>query len=128
MSLFDVFNIAGSSMSAQSIRLNITASNLANADTVASSPEEVYKTQHAIFAATLQGVQVTSVVSGNEEPQVRYEPGHPLANEEGYIFSPNISVVNEMVNMISASRSYQTNVEVMDATKQMLMSILRLGQ
>lgn len=128
MSLFDVFGIAGSSMSTQSVRLNLTASNLANADTVAGTPEEVYKARYPVFESTLKGVTVSNIVESQDAPLMRYEPGHPLANEDGNVFSPNISVVNEMVNMISASRNYQGNVEVMDATKQMLMSALRLGQ
>jgi flagellar basal-body rod protein FlgC len=140
MSLDSVFSIAGSGMIAQSIRLNTTASNLANADAAASSVDETYRGRHPIFAAmqdTLDmdrngnasvGVGVLGIVESNAPLQPRYEPGHPLSDEEGYVYYPNVNVVEEMTNMISASRSFQMNVEVMNSAKQMMQRALSLGQ
>jgi flagellar basal-body rod protein FlgC len=140
MSLDSVFAIAGSGMNAQSLRLNTTASNLANADAAASSIDETYRGRHPVFAAlkdTLTmdrngnagvGVSVLGVVESNAPLQPRYEPDHPLSNDEGYVFYPNVNVVEEMTNMISASRSFQINVEVMNSAKQMMQRALSLGQ
>ena len=137
MSLYDSFNIAGSALSAQSVRLNVTSSNLANAETVSSSIDKTYRARHPVFATVmdkfgnqphLAGVQVKGVVESQSELQMRYEPEHPQANEEGYIFLPNVNVVEEMANMISASRSYQSNVEVMNTSKQLMLATIRLGQ
>ncbi|MCW5569932.1 MAG: flagellar basal body rod protein FlgC [Steroidobacteraceae bacterium] len=140
MSSFKTFDIAGSGMAAQSVRLNTVASNLANADSVAGSAAAVYKARHPVFAAVQQAqaqaggaasgaaVQVRGIVESDAAPVARYEPGNPLANPEGYVFAPNVNVVEEMVDMISASRSYQNNVEVMDTAKTMMMATLRLGQ
>ncbi len=138
MSLFKVFDIAGSAMSAQSVRLNTTASNLANAETVAGSPEAVYKARQPVFAAVMKsldpgagpavGVRVLGITESTAPPQQRYEPGNPLADEQGYVYLPNVNPVDEMVNMISASRSYQNSVEVLNTSKQMLLATLRLGQ
>jgi len=140
MSLDSVFSIAGSGMNAQSLRLNTTASNLANADAASSSVEGTYRGRHPVFAAlkdTLNmdrngnagvGVGVLGVVESNAPLQPRYEPSHPLSNEEGYVFYPNVNVVEEMTNMISASRSFQINVEVMNSAKQMMQRTLSLGK
>jgi flagellar basal-body rod protein FlgC len=140
MSLDSVFSIAGSGMNAQSMRLNTTASNLANADAAASSIEETYRGRHPVFAAlsdTLSldkrtdasaGVGVLGIVESDAPLQPRYEPDHPLANDEGYVYYPNVNVVEEMTNMISASRSFQMNVEVMNSAKQMMQRVLSLGQ
>ena len=140
MSLDSVFSIAGSGMNAQSLRLNTTASNLANADAAASSIEETYRGRHPIFAAlkdTLDmdrngnaavGVGVLGIVESDAPLQPRYEPGHPLSDEEGYVYYPNVNVVEEMTNMISASRSFQMNVEVMNSAKQMLQRAISLGK
>lgn len=137
MSLFKVFDIAGSAMSAQSVRLNTTASNLANAETVGSSEETTYRARHPVFAAMLKavhgeseagGVRVVGVVEDQEQLQQRYAPDNPLADADGYVYLPNVNPVDEMVNMISASRSYQNNVEVLNTSKQMLLATLRLGQ
>lgn len=137
MSMFKVFDIAGSAMSAQSVRLNTTASNLANAESVGSSEETTYKARHPVFAAMLNamhgstdgaGVRVLGVVESQEPVQQRYAPENPMANAEGYVYQPNVNPVDEIVNMISASRSYQNNVEVMNTSKQMLLATLRLGQ
>jgi flagellar basal-body rod protein FlgC len=142
MSLGNVFDIAGSGMNAQSLRLNTTASNLANADAAGSSIDETYRGRHPIFSALNDdvlnfdakhgnaniGVKVMGVVESGAPLQPRYEPHHPLANEEGYVYYPNVNVVEEMTNMISASRSFQINVEVMNSAKQMMQRVLSLGQ
>ena len=140
MSLFKVFDVAGSALSAQSVRMNTVASNLANAESASNSPDKVYKAKQPVFAAVLQasqgefagqasyGVQVTGITEKDAEPVARYAPNHPLADEKGYVFMPNISTVEEMANMISASRSYQNNVEVMNTSKQLLLRTLQLGQ
>lgn len=138
MSLFNVFNITGSGMSAQSVRLNTTASNIANADSVSSSIDETYRARHPVFAAAMQeaaagqeksvGVQVLGVVESNKPLNVEYAPEHPMADNEGYIYKPNVNVIEEMTNMISASRSYQTNVQLAESAKNMLNRTLTLGQ
>ncbi len=136
MSLFRIFDIAASGMSAQSIRLNTVSSNLANADSVSSSEGGTYRARQPVFASTLNDVfnespdvtvKVLGIVESQEPLQQRYAPNHPMANEEGYIFMPNVNTVEEMANMISASRSYQANVEVVNTSKQMLMRTLSLG-
>ena len=142
MSLFNVFNITGSGMSAQSVRLNTTASNIANADSVSSSVDETYRARHPVFAAAMQkaaagqglaqdssvGVQVLGVVESNKPLNIEYAPEHPMADTEGYIYKPNVNVIEEMTNMISASRSYQTNVQLAESAKNMLNKTLTLGQ
>lgn len=135
MALFDNFDLAGSAMSAQSLRLNITASNMANANTTAGNKEDVFKARHPVFKAVMleaqqhtTGVQMAGIVEDQSEAQSQFSPGHPMADADGYIYSPNISVVEEMVNMMSASRSFQANVEVLNTTKQMLQRTLSLGQ
>ena len=138
MSLLGAFKVSGSALSAQSIRLNTTASNLANAETVSSNRETTYRARHPLFATAMNmfqndpeaavGVQVKGIVESKAEVRMRYEPGHPLANEEGYIFLPNVNPIEEMANMISASRSYEYNVEAMNTTKQLMLATLRLGK
>ncbi|EOU3286988.1 flagellar basal body rod protein FlgC [Vibrio harveyi] len=137
MSLFNVFNVTGSAMSAESVRLNTTSSNLANADSVSSSAKDTYKARHAVFGAELSNamhggdtvpVKVMGIVESDKPLSAEYNPDHPLANEEGYIYKPNVNVMEEMANMISASRAYQTNVQVADSSKQMLLRTLQMGQ
>ena len=137
MSLFNVLDIAGSGMSAQALRLNTTASNMANAESVSGSSEETYRARQPVFSAVMKalnekpqgvGVQVDGIVESKAPVRQQYEPGHPLANEEGYVFLPNVSMVEEMANMISASRSYQSNSEVAKTSKQLLMRTLSLGE
>jgi flagellar basal-body rod protein FlgC len=139
MSLFKVFEVAGSGMSAQSVRLNTTASNLANAESVGSTEADTYRARHPVFSAVMKGiyggndpsavgVRVLGVVESQDPLEKRYEPQHPAADEDGYVFLPNVKMVDEMANMISASRSYQNNVEVMNTSKQLLLATLRLGQ
>jgi flagellar basal-body rod protein FlgC len=137
MSSFKVFDIAGSGLSAQSVRLNTVASNLANADSVSGDPNKVYKARHPVFEAvraSLSGkdgnaaVRVNGIVENTAPPSSRYEPGNPLADAQGYVYAPNVNVVEEMVDMISASRAYQNNVEVLNTSKELLLATLRLGQ
>ena len=143
MSSFKVFDIAGSGMAAQSVRLNTVASNLANAESVSSTPEGVYKARHPIFEAVRAqlatgahageananaAVRVRGIYESQAPAAQRYEPGNPLADANGYVYAPAVNVVEEMVNMISASRSYQNNVEVMNTSKDLLLATLRLGQ
>ncbi|MCG9697173.1 flagellar basal body rod protein FlgC [Shewanella sp. Isolate11] len=137
MSLFNIFNVAGSGMSAQSVRLNTTASNIANADSVASSVDQTYRARHPVFEAEMakasqqqqssQGVKVAGIVESDKPLQKEYSPDHPLADADGFIYKPNVNVMEEMANMISASRSYQMNVQVADAAKSMLQQTLRIG-
>jgi flagellar basal-body rod protein FlgC len=135
MSLFKVFDIAGSGVSAQSRRLNTVASNLANAESAASSEADVYRAKQVVFQTVLQGqqkdeaaVKVAGVVEDTSAPRKVYDPKHPMAGEDGYVVYPNVNAVEEMVNMISASRSYQSNLEVMNTTKSLLLKTLQLGQ
>ena len=133
MSLFNVFGISGSGMSAQSVRLNLTASNLANSESVATRPEDAYRSRQPVFQAVLDeatgtGVRTAGVVESGAESAARYAPGHPLADDKGYVYESNVNAVEEMANMISASRSYQQNVEVMNTSKELLLRTLRLGE
>jgi flagellar basal-body rod protein FlgC len=147
MSLASVFNIAGTGMSAQSTRLNTISSNIANANTVSSSVDQTYRARHPVFATMFQqsmgdgsgslfaaqdpagcGVQVLGIVEDQSDLVQRYEPNHPAADEGGYVYYPNVNVVEEMADMISASRAFQTNVEMMNTAKQMLQRVLTLGQ
>ncbi|HHH48109.1 MAG TPA: flagellar basal body rod protein FlgC [Gammaproteobacteria bacterium] len=137
MSLFKVLDIAGSGMSAQALRLNTTASNMANAETVSSSTNETYRARYPVFAATLNalgepnrgaGVDVKGIVESQSPLRKEFAPNHPQADEDGYIYKPNVNMVEEMANMISASRAYQGNVEVAKTSKQLLMRTLSLGE
>ncbi len=136
MGLFNVFDVAGSAMNAQTVRLNTISSNLANADSVSGNPAQVYKAKSPVFETLLQqavdknsvGVRVKEIMESTAAPLVRYEPNHPLADAEGNIYSPNINTVEEMANMMSASRSYQNNVEVFNTSKQLLMRTISLGR
>jgi flagellar basal-body rod protein FlgC len=138
MSSFKIFDIAGSGMAAQSVRLNTVASNLANAESVSGDPNTVYKARHPVFEAVRASmansqdpggaVRVSSITENQAPPEARYEPGNPLANADGYVFAPNVNAVEEMVDMISASRAYQNNIEVMNTSKELLLATLRLGQ
>jgi flagellar basal-body rod protein FlgC len=134
MSLFNIFNVAGSAMNAQSQRLNTVASNLANADSATSASGEPYRAKQVVFAATpvgengATGVNVAAVIEDPSPMKQVYDPKNPLADDKGYVTMPNVNVVEEMVNMISASRSYQTNAEMMNTTKTLLLKTLNLGQ
>ena len=141
MSILNVFDVSGSGMAAQTLRLNTTASNIANANSVAADPADTYRARYPVFQAALSaqmepgldqqasaGVKVPGIVESDRDLVVRYEPDHPYANEEGYVTYPNVSVVEEMANMISASRSFQINVEVMNTAKSLAERVLTLGQ
>ncbi|GAA0562606.1 flagellar basal body rod protein FlgC [Halomonas salifodinae] len=132
--MFSVFDISGSAMSAQAQRMNVTASNLANADSVAGPDGEAYRAKQVMFETQAQGrhgvggVRVTQVVEDPGPMRLEYRPEHPLADEQGYVTLPNVEPAHEMVNMISASRSYQANVEVMNTSKQLMLKTLTLGE
>ena len=141
MSLFGVFDISGSAMNAQSVRLNVTASNLANADSVAGSPEAAYRARHPVFAAQLRelsadpvadqagvGVNVLAVVQSPAAPVKRFAPEHPLADGQGFVYGSNVNPVEELTNMISASRSFQGSVEVMTSARDLLLKTLSMGR
>jgi flagellar basal-body rod protein FlgC len=133
MSLFNIFNVAGSGMSAQSQRLNTVASNLANADSATSTSGEAYRAKAVVFEAVPletggTAVKVQQVTEDQSAFKKVYDPKHPLADKDGYVNMPNVNVVDEMVNMLSASRSYQNNVDTMNAAKTMLLKTLTLGQ
>ncbi len=134
MSLFKIFNVSGSAVSAQSQRLNVVASNLANADAVAGPDGKPYKAREVVFQTqlvdadpTAAGVRVAQVTEDNAPPRRIHDPSHPLADEQGFVTMSNVNVVEEMVNMISASRSYQTNIDVMNTAKTLLQKTLQLG-
>ena len=138
MSSFSIFDIAGSAMNAQSLRLNLVASNISNANSVSSSSGGVYKSRQPVFAAELKGVmnnqdaaskvQVLGVVESQAPPVMEYAPNHPMADKTGYIYKSNVNTVEEMANMMSASRSYQNNVEVLNTAKQLILQTLKMGQ
>ncbi|MEJ2455741.1 MAG: flagellar basal body rod protein FlgC [Candidatus Thiodiazotropha sp.] len=137
MSMFKIFDTAATGMSAQSLRLNLVASNMANADAVSSSIDQTYRARQPVFKAMLDqlnpdgaaaGVKMVGVVESQAPLVQEYAPDHPLANDEGYIFRPNVNMVEEMANMMSATRTYQSNVEVANAAKQLLLATIQMGQ
>ena len=141
MSDFKIFDIAGSGMVAQNQRMNLIASNIANADAISSSQGEVYKSRQAVFKTVFDqagsqigrgsvaaGVQMAAVVESKAPVFPEYAPNHPMANEDGYIFRSNVNAVEEMANMISASRSFQNNVEVIKSSQRMMTSLINLGK
>ena len=137
MASFSIFDISGSALSSQSVRLNTVASNLANVDVVSPTPEGAYKAKQPVFQSVLDSfgqnpsqasVKVAGIRESQAEPIREYAPNHPEANEEGYIYRPNVNVVEEMANMMSASRTYQTNVDVLNTVKRLMLSTLQLGQ
>jgi flagellar basal-body rod protein FlgC len=138
MSLFNVMDIASTGMKAQSVRLNTTASNIANANSISSRYEDTYRARKPIFAAELQratdiqskgqGVQVMGVVESQAPLLTEYAPNHPMADKDGYIYKPNVNIVEEMADMMSASKAYETNVQIADTTKRIFRRVLQLGQ
>lgn len=138
MSSFKIFDISGSGMNAQSLRLNLVASNISNANSVSSSTDQTYKSRQPVFAAELKNimdkqdsaskVNVLGVVESQAPALMEYAPNHPMADQSGYIYKPNVNVVEEMANMMSASRSYQNNVEVLNTAKELVLQTLRMGQ
>ncbi|OTP89922.1 flagellar basal body rod protein FlgC [Gilliamella apicola] len=132
---FSIFTISGSALMAQTQRMNVSASNLANADSITSTSGQAYRAKQVIFQVddkgyqnSIAGVKVSQVIEDPAPMNLVYEPNHPLANEKGYIQKPNVDVVAEMVNTISASRSYQANVEVINTAKSLMLKTLTLGQ
>lgn len=137
MSLFTVFNVAGSGMSAQTVRLNTVASNMANVNSMSGDAKEVYRARQPVFAAMLDrarsdgsnvGVRTLGIVEKGGEPERVHEPGNPLADAEGYVYHANVNPVEEMANMMSAARSFQNNVQVLNTTKQLMMATIRMGE
>ncbi len=140
MSMFQIFNVSGSAVSAQSQRLNVVASNLANADTVAGPDGQAYKARQVTFQTELMGktgqmgdagtagVKVSNISEDQTPGRRVHDPKHPSADAEGYVTYSNVNAVEEMVNMISASRSYQNNIEVMNTAKTLLLKTLQMGQ
>lgn len=140
MGMFNNFAISGSAMNAQSIRLNLVASNLANANSISSSVDQTYRARHAIFQTALQdnmqtdaggmaaGVKVAGIVESDAPLRAEYRPNHPMADKDGYVYLPNVNTIEEMTDMLDASQSYKTNVQVLDTTKQLLLRTIRLGQ
>lgn len=144
MPLLNVFDVSGSAMSAQSVRLNTTSSNIANAESVAADPAHTYRARHPVFAQQLArqlngagdgpaeeaggGVRVVDIVESDAPLDYRYEPDHPYADDEGYVAYPNVSVVEEMADMISASRSFELNVEVMNTARSLAERVLSMGR
>jgi len=137
MSLFNIFSTASTAMNAQSVRLNIIASNMANVNSVAESPDKAYKAKGAVFGSMLYqtaendnavGVKVAEIIESKREHEMTYQPDHPFSNDEGYVFRSNVNAMEEMANMISASRSYQTNVEIVNSAKSLMQQTIRLGE
>lgn len=135
MSNLPIFDVAGSAMTAQQVRLSTVASNLANADSVSGNPDEVFRAKLPVFETApvagnpaLSGVKVQAVTESQAAPVKRYEPGHPLADAQGYVYAPDVDPVAQMVDMISASRSYQANVEVFNSAKELALATLNMGR
>jgi flagellar basal-body rod protein FlgC len=140
MSLFSVFNVAGSALNAETIRLNATASNLANAESVDGDPTKVYRGRHAVFQTMMDqtdtswdgetasaGVRVLGVVESTAPLTPRYQPDNPKANKDGYVFSSNVNPIEEMTNMISANRSFATDVEAINTARDLLLKTIAMG-
>jgi flagellar basal-body rod protein FlgC len=140
MSLFNVFNVAGSALNAQTIRLNTTASNLANAESVSGDATKVYRARHPVFQAMMNdadgdldsdgastGVRVLGIVESNAPPLKTYQPGSPLADKDGYVYAANVNPIEEMTNMISANRSFATNIEAINTVRDLLLKVIALG-
>jgi flagellar basal-body rod protein FlgC len=137
MGLFSVFDVSGSAMTANTVRMNLVASNLANVNSAASSVEGTYKSRQAVFKTMVDEfsndpavakVGVERIVESQEPLKAQYQPNHPNANAEGYVYMPNVNPVESMANMIDASRSYESNVEVLNTTKQLIMRTINLGK
>lgn len=146
MGLYNIFDVTGTAMSAQSVRLNTVASNLANADVISTTEAEAYRSKQPVFEAVMAGLQqqgmsgtgntegasvgvrVSEILESQARPVKMYEPDHPMANPEGYVFKSNVNTIEEMTNMMAASRSYQNTVEVFNTSKQLLMKTLNMGK
>ncbi len=140
MSLFNVFNVGGSALNAETIRLNTTASNLANAESVSGDPTKIYRARHPVFQSMMDtsnpfaddqgsaaGVRVLGVVESTAPPSMRYQPDNPVANKEGYVFTSNVNSIEEMTNMISANRSFATNIDVINTARDLLLKTISMG-
>ena len=140
MSLFNIFNVAGSGLNAQTIRLNTTASNLANAESVSGDAAKTYRARHPVFQSMMDtsnpfadapeasaGVRVLGVVESSAPPLMRYQPDNPLANKDGYVFTSNVNSIEEMTNMISANRSFATNIDVINTARDLLLKTISMG-
>ena len=140
MSLFSVFNVAGSALNAETIRLNTTASNLANAESVNGDASKVYRARHPVFQSMVDqsdlsldgegstaGVRVLGITESTAPPTMRYQPDHPLANKDGYIYMSNVNSIEEMTNMISANRSFATNIEAINTARDLLLKTISMG-
>ncbi len=137
MSLFNVFDTAGSAMNAQSVRMNVTSSNLANVGSVSGNPDNVYRAKHPVFSSFqdtlnaqsgVSGVRLDGIVESDAPLTQRYQPDHPEADADGNVWVSNVNAIEEMVNMISASRSYKNNVEIINTTKELLSQTLQMGR
>ncbi|HTF77100.1 MAG TPA: flagellar basal body rod protein FlgC [Bradyrhizobium sp.] len=141
MSLFNVFNVSGSALNAETIRLNTTASNLANAESVNGDATKIYRARHPVFQSMLDtsnpfadsegassGVRVLGVVESKAPPLMRYAPDNPLANKDGYVFTSNVNSIEEMTNMISANRSFATNIEAINTARDLLLKTISMGR
>jgi len=141
MSLFNVFNVSGSALNAETIRLNTTASNLANAESVNGDATKVYRARHPVFQAMLNssdasiddqdastGVRVLGIVESTAPPLKQYQPSHPLADKDGYVYASNVNSIEEMTNMISANRTFATNVEAINTARDLLLKTIAMGQ
>jgi len=137
MSLLAIFDVSGSGMSAQTVRMNTIASNMANANSVSGDPKKVYRAKQPVFQTVMKhassnqasyGVRVTHINEKSGEPRKLHDPTNPLADKKGYVYQSNVNAIEEMANMISASRSFQNNIEVLSTAKKLLMATLRMGQ
>ncbi len=135
MSVFPILDISASGMHAQTIRLNTIASNIANANSISSNAETTYRSKQPVFQTVLNertgglaGVRIHSIVESQAPLKMEHNPNHPMANENGYIFRPNVNIVEEMANMLSASRNFETNIEVMNTSKQLILRTIQLGR
>jgi len=135
MAVFPALDISASGMHVQTIRLNTIASNIANVNSISSNAEDTYRSKQPVFQtifnekkASQAGVRIYDIVESQEPLKMEYNPAHPMANEEGYIFRPNVNTVEEMANMLDASRAYETNIEVMNTSKQLLLRTIQLGK
>jgi flagellar basal-body rod protein FlgC len=140
MSLFDVFNVSGSGLNAETIRLNTTASNLANAESTDGDVSKVYRARHPVFQSMLDtqaaslddedassGVRVLGIVESTAPPLKSYQPAHPLADKDGYVYTSNVNSIEEMTNMISANRTFATNVEAINTARDLLLKVIAMG-
>ena len=140
MSLFNVFNVSGSALNAETIRLNTTASNLANAESVNGDVTKIYRARHPVFQTMMDtsnpfagdqeasaGVRVLGVVESSAPPLMRYQPDNPIANKDGYVFTSNVNSIEEMTNMISANRSFATNIDVINTARDLLLKTISIG-